>query len=139
MTGIRLRPLAEADLVERSEYSRPQGGDALGERFFEALRDVEQMHGADSPRIGEMCNIDGLLSRRPARLMCDCFCFERGRSIDAVRFPIPARSASRGRMSVRAVGRSRRGYAKHGQLRRLSVAPLPHPAQQPNNDRTRPL
>ena len=89
MTDVRLRPMAEADLVERSEYYRSEGGDSLSERFFdaaiEALRDIERMPGAGSPRIGEMCGIDGLRSRRPARFPCGWFYFERGDYVDVVR------------------------------------------------------
>ncbi|WP_428121927.1 type II toxin-antitoxin system RelE/ParE family toxin [Candidatus Poriferisodalis sp.] len=88
MTGIRLRPLAEADLVERSECYRSEGGDGLGRRFFdaaiEALRDIECMPGAGSPRIGEICGIDGLRSRRLARFSCGWFYFERGDWVDVV-------------------------------------------------------
>lgn len=72
MTDIRLRPLAEADLVERSEYYRPQGGDSLGERLrdaaIEALRVIERMPGAGSLRMGKSGGIDGLRSRRLAHL-----------------------------------------------------------------------
>ena len=89
MTDVRLRPLAEADLVERSEYYRSEGGDSLGERFFEAaieaLGDIERMPGAGSPRIGEMCGIDGLRSRQLARFPCGWFYFERGDYVDVVR------------------------------------------------------
>ena len=89
MTDIRLRPLAEADLVERSEYYRSEGGDILGERFFDAaigaLRDIERTPGAGSPRIGEMCGIDGLRSRRLERFPCGWFYFERSDHVDVVR------------------------------------------------------
>ena len=70
MTDVQLRPLAEADLVERSEYYRSEGGDGLGERFFdaaiEALGDIERMPGAGSPRIGEMCGPVGWRAFRAA-------------------------------------------------------------------------
>ncbi len=84
-----MRPMAEADLVERSEYCRSEGGDSLGERFFdaaiEALGDIERMPGAGSPRIGEMCGIDGLRSRRLERFACGWFYSERGDYVDVVR------------------------------------------------------
>lgn len=62
MTDVGLRPLAESDLVERSEYYRFEGGDSLSGRFFdaaiEASGDIERMPGAGSPRIGEtVCTI----------------------------------------------------------------------------------
>lgn len=89
MTDIRLRPLAEVDLVERSEYYRSEGGDILGERFFnaaiEALRDIERIPGAGSLRIGEMAGIDGLRPRRLERFPCGWFYFERSDHVDVVR------------------------------------------------------
>ena len=89
MSQVRLRPLAEADLVERSEYYRHQGGDVLGERFFDAavesLQRIGRMPGAGSLRVGEMCGVDGLRSRRLARFPCGWFYFERPDHIDVVR------------------------------------------------------
>ena len=68
MTEARLRPLAEADLVDRTRYYRSEGGDAVGRRFFDAaiaaLRDIEGMPGAGSPRVGELCDVPGLRVRR---------------------------------------------------------------------------
>ena len=98
MTDIRLRPLAEANLVERSEYYRSEGGDSLGERFFdaaiEALRDIERMPGAGSLRIGEMAGIDGLRPRRLERFPCGWHCFERNDCVDVVRILAYARDWS---------------------------------------------
>ena len=55
MTTTRLRPLAEADLIERTRYYRREGGDQLGERFFgaaiAALDAIGRMPGAGSPRM----------------------------------------------------------------------------------------
>ena len=89
MTEARLRPLAELDLVERTGYYRSQGGDDLGRRFFDAaiesLREIERMPGAGSPRIGEMCGVDGLRSRRLAGFPCGWFYLERGDHVDIVR------------------------------------------------------
>lgn len=52
MTIAHLRPLAEEDLVERTRFDRDQGGDELGERFFDtaiaSLRALERM-----PSIGD--------------------------------------------------------------------------------------
>ena len=42
------------------------------------------MPGAGSPRIGEICGIDGLRSRRLARFPCGWFYFERGDWVDVV-------------------------------------------------------
>lgn len=89
MTDIRLRPLAGADWAKRSGYWRFEDGESLGERFFdaavEALRDIECMPGAGSPRIGEMAGIDGLRSRRLERSSCGWFYFERSDHTDVVR------------------------------------------------------
>ena len=68
MTIAHLRPAAEEDLVERTRYYRDQGGDELGERFFDtaiaSLRAPERMPSIGSPRIGELCDIPGLRSYR---------------------------------------------------------------------------
>ena len=59
MIPTLLRPLAEADLVERNHYDRREGGDSLGERFFDAaiaaLGAIGRMPGAGSPSVGELC------------------------------------------------------------------------------------
>lgn len=89
MTDIRLRTLAEADIVERSEYYRSEGSEIDGLRFFDAAigasRDVGRMPRAGSPRIEVMAGIDGLRSRRLERLRCGRFYFERSDCVDAVR------------------------------------------------------
>ena len=89
MSEARLRPLAELDLVERTEYYRSEGGDDLGQRFFDAaiesLREIERMPGAGSLRIGELCGVDGLRSRRLSRFPCGWFYFERRDHVDVVR------------------------------------------------------
>ncbi|MCY3894527.1 MAG: hypothetical protein OXF61_17030 [Acidimicrobiaceae bacterium] len=89
MSEVRLRPLAELDLIERSEYYRSEGGDDLGRRFFDAaigsLREIERMPGTGSPRIGELCAVDGLRSRRLPRFPCGWFYFERVDHVDVVR------------------------------------------------------
>jgi len=67
VTIARLRPQAETDLVERTRYYRAEGGADLGVRFFDAaiasLRAIEEMPGAGSPRVGELCDIPGLRVR----------------------------------------------------------------------------
>ena len=64
MTRARLRPRAEADLVEHTRYYVRVGGRPLGERFFDAalaaLRSIERRPGIGSPRLGELCDIPGL-------------------------------------------------------------------------------
>ena len=89
MTRPILRPQAEVDLVERSRYYRDEGGADLGERFFEAaitaLDAIGRMPGAGSPRVGEVCGIDGLRVRRIANFPCAWFYFASGDGVDVVR------------------------------------------------------
>ena len=64
MTQARLRPLAEADLIDKTAHDRAAGGKALAERFFDSalasLRSIERMPGIGSPLVGEICDIAGL-------------------------------------------------------------------------------
>ncbi len=89
MTTLLLRPLAEADLIERTRYYRQEGGDDLGERFFgaamAALGAIGRMPGAGSPRIGELCDIPGLRGRRIMGFPCGWFYFTVDDHVDAVR------------------------------------------------------
>ena len=89
MTRPVLRPQAEADLVERAHYYRDEGGPDLGERFFDsamsALDAIARMPGAGSPRVGELCGIDGMRVRRVPNFPCGWFYFARGSRIDVVR------------------------------------------------------
>ena len=88
MTPI-LRPAAERDLVERTRHYRLAGGDELGARFFDtasaALDSIGRMPGAGSPRVGEMCEVAGLRSRRVAGFPCHWFYFSHADHIDVVR------------------------------------------------------
>lgn len=89
MTTTRLRPLAEADLVERTRYYRREGGDQLGERFFRAaiaaLDAIGRMPGADSPRMGELCGVPGLRFRNVAGFPCGWFYLIADDHVDVVR------------------------------------------------------
>lgn len=89
MTTARLRPLAEADLVERTRYYRREGGDQLGERFFgaaiAALDAIGRMPGAGSPRVGELCGVPGLRFRSVAGFPCGWFYFIAADHVDVVR------------------------------------------------------
>ncbi len=89
MTEVRLRPLAEADLVERTMYYRSVGGDELGGRFFdmaiEGLSTIGRMPGVGSLRIGEVCDVPGLRSIRIVGFPCGWFYFERVDHVDVVR------------------------------------------------------
>jgi toxin ParE1/3/4 len=85
----RLRPLAEDDLVERTRYYGAEGGTELGVRFFEAavaaLRGIEKMPNAGSPRVGELCDIPGLRVRRIPGFPVGWFYFVRPDHADVVR------------------------------------------------------
>jgi len=89
VTIARLRPLAETDLVERTQYYQAEGGAELGARFFNAavasLRAIEKMPGAGSPRVGELCNIPGLRVRRIEAFPVGWFYFERADHADVIR------------------------------------------------------
>ena len=89
MTRPHLRPQAEVDLVDRTHHYRREGGAELGERFFDAamvaLDAIQRMPGAGSPRVGELCGIDGLRVRRITNLPCGWFYFARDERVDVVR------------------------------------------------------
>ncbi len=89
MTPASLRPIAEADLVERSRYYLVHAGEDAAARFFDAaiaaLRAVERMPGIGSPRIGDLCDIRGLRVRRIEGFPCGWFYFVRPHHIDVVR------------------------------------------------------
>lgn len=89
MTPAWLRPLAEADLVERTQYYASEAGEAIATRFFDAaiaaLRATERMPGAGAPRVGELCGIPGLRMRRVAGFPCGWFYFVRNDRLDVVR------------------------------------------------------
>lgn len=89
MTSVRLRPRAELDLIERTRYYRREGGDAVGARFFDSavavLAAVERMPSAGSLRLGELCRIPGLRSRRVSGFPCSWFYLVAADHIDVVR------------------------------------------------------
>lgn len=89
MTVSRLRPLAEADLVERTRSYRREGGDQLGDRFFgaaiAALDAIGLMPGAGSPRMGELCGVPGLRFRSVPDFPCGWSYFIADDHVDVVR------------------------------------------------------
>ena len=89
MTTARLRPQAEADLVDRTRYYRTEGGEHLAGRFFDAaiaaLHAIERMPGAGSPRVGELCGIPGLRVRRVVGFPCGWCYFVAVDHVDIVR------------------------------------------------------
>jgi toxin ParE1/3/4 len=89
MTPARLRPAAEADLVERTKYYAVQAGNDVAGRFFDsaiaALQALERMPGVGSTRLGELCGIAGLRVRRVEGFPCGWFYFDRADHLDVVR------------------------------------------------------
>lgn len=95
MSVARLRPLAEADLVERTRCYSTEGGSDVGERLFNtavaSLRAIEEMPNAGSPRVGELCDIPGLRVRRIEGFPVGWFYFVRPDHADVVRLLSDAR------------------------------------------------
>ena len=89
MTTARLRPLAEADLVERTRHYRHEGGDELAERFFAqavvSLRSIERNPGIGSPRLAELCDAPGLRAVRVAGFPSLWLYLVRADHLDVVR------------------------------------------------------
>jgi toxin ParE1/3/4 len=89
VTPARLRPRAEADLVERSRYYLVHAGDDVAARFFDAavsvLQAVERMPGTGSPLVGELADIPDLRMRRVPGFPCGWFYFVRDDHLDVVR------------------------------------------------------
>jgi toxin ParE1/3/4 len=84
-----LRPIAEADLTERTRYYLDAGGGELAERFFDtalaALRAIEASPGLGSPRVGELVGINGLRHIGIDGFPCGWIYFERAELIDVIR------------------------------------------------------
>lgn len=89
MTVVRLRPLAEHDLIERTQWHRVEAGDDVARRFFDAaaagLDAIKRMPGAGSPTVGELCGIPGLRFRRIAGFPCGWFYLVRDGHVDVAR------------------------------------------------------
>lgn len=103
MTRPVLRPQAEVDLVERAHYYLLEGGSDLGEQFFDAamtaLDATGRMPGAGSPRVGELCGIEGLRVRRIVNFPCGWFYFVRDDRVDVVRLLADAQDIATARPS----------------------------------------
>lgn len=86
---MRLRPLAEDDLVERTRSYRVAGGDDLAQRFFDAaivaLDAIARMPEAGSPRVGELSGVPGLRFRRILGFPTGWYYFVTSDYIDVVR------------------------------------------------------
>jgi toxin ParE1/3/4 len=86
---VRVRPLAEDDLIEGTRSYAESGGVVFAGRFFdaavEALRSVEVMPGIGSPTVGDLTGIDGLRRIGVEGFRCDWFYLERGEHLDVIR------------------------------------------------------
>lgn len=89
MKHAELRPLAEGDLVERTQHYRDAGGPDLGARFFDAaiaaLRAIEDAPGIGSPRIGEMIGVPEVRRIGVDGFPCGWLYLELSDSLDIVR------------------------------------------------------
>lgn len=89
MKPVELRPLAEADLVERTRHDRDAGGPEFGTRFFEAaiaaLRAIEATPGIGSPRIGEMIGVPEVRRIGVQGFPCGWLYVDRPEVLDVVR------------------------------------------------------
>ncbi len=89
MKPARLRPLAEADLVEAARHYAREGGAELAERMFDAalqaLEPIERMPAIGSPRLGLLCEIPGLRSWRVSGFPMQWLYFEAQDHLDVVR------------------------------------------------------
>lgn len=89
MTAVLLRPLAEADLVERTQYYQREAGGDTATKFFNAalaaLNAIGGMPNAGSPRVGELAGIPGLRARRIVDFPCAWFYFVTEQHVDVVR------------------------------------------------------
>ena len=89
MNQVRLRPLAETDLVEQTHYYASEGGEELGGRFFDTaistLDTVGNRPEGGSLRISELCEIESLRVRQVKGFPCGWFYFISDDHIDVVR------------------------------------------------------
>ncbi len=89
MTLTQLRPLAQADLVERTRYYRHEAGEEVGARFFEAaiaaLRALGRMPNAGTTFPASVSGIEGLRARRVIGFPCAWFYFVTKQHVDVVR------------------------------------------------------
>lgn len=89
MKPAELRPLAEADLIDRTRHHRSVGGSELGTRFFDAaiavLRVIEEAPRIGSPRIGELIGVPEVRRFWLQGFPCGWLYIERPDVLDVVR------------------------------------------------------
>jgi hypothetical protein len=103
VTTALLRSLAEANLIARTRFYRAEGGDGLGERFFDAavaaLGALTRMPRTGSPHVGEFCGIPGLRVRRVIGFPCGWYYFIADDHLDILRRDTHAPSRASGNPS----------------------------------------
>jgi toxin ParE1/3/4 len=86
---VRLRPQAEADLLEATRFYAEEGGAPLADRFFDAalaaLEPIARMPTMGSPRLGQLCEIPGLRCWRVTDFPLQWLYFEAADHLDVVR------------------------------------------------------
>ena len=89
MKPARLRRAAKLDLSDAAAYYATRGGLALGEDFLReataALSRIEAMPGLGSPRLAQLCGVEGLRAWPVKRFPLRWFYFERDSHLDLVR------------------------------------------------------
>ena len=89
MKPAELRPLAEDDLVDAAHHYAQAGGVALAERMFDAalaaLKPIQRMPAMGTPRLGLLCEVPGLRSRRVRDFPMQWLYFEAEHHLDVVR------------------------------------------------------
>ena len=89
MKRVVLRPRAEIDVIEVTQWYAEQGGQALAGHFFDAAHDaaraIQGMPGIGSPRLGQITGIEGLRSWPLRRFPVRWFYIERADFIDVIR------------------------------------------------------
>lgn len=89
MKPAEVRPLAEADLVDRTRHYLEAGGAELGSRFFDAaiaaVRLIEVAPGIGSPRLGELIGVPELRRVGVAGFPGGWLYIERPSVLDVVR------------------------------------------------------
>jgi len=87
--AARLRPRAERDLLDAARYYEQHGGRRLAAKAFDgavaALDSLVRMPGLGSPRIGQDCDVPGLLSWGITGFPMQWFYFEANDHLDVVR------------------------------------------------------
>lgn len=89
MKTARLRPQAEADLIEAARHYAKEGSVDLAERMFDAaiaaLEPIQRMPALGSPRLGQLCEIPGLRSWRVTGFPMQWLYFKAEDHLDVVR------------------------------------------------------